>query len=161
MSETALIATAIGTSIVGTGVSAYSSYAQGQAAKDAAEEQAKIAEQNAKDAEYTGSLERQRINLKKAETIGTGRAAWGSSGVALGSGSPVDWEVDVDERGRSDVRASKYNSNVTAYNYRTGANLARYGGANASAAGMTGSFGSLLSGAGTVAGDWYKYKYAA
>jgi len=146
---------------VSTGVSVYSSQKQSQAAQAAADYQAKVGEQNARDVEYAGAQERQRLNLQKAQTIGTGRAAWGGSGVALGSGSPVDWEVDVDERARADVRTSKYNSAVKAYNYRANASLAEYQGNQAVSAGLTGSTQSLLSGAGTVSRSYYKYKYGS
>jgi len=51
-------------------------------------------------------------------TVATGRPGWGASRTALGTGSPLTWEVDVDERALADFRRPKYNADVDAYNDR-------------------------------------------
>jgi hypothetical protein len=51
-------------------------------------------------------------------TTPTGRPGWGASRTALGTGSPLTWEVDVDERALADFRRPKYNADVDAYNDR-------------------------------------------
>ncbi|MGE4558543.1 MAG: hypothetical protein AB7D07_17205 [Desulfovibrionaceae bacterium] len=51
-------------------------------------------------------------------TTPAGRPGWGSSRTALGIGSPLTWEVDVDERALADFRRPKYNADVDAYNDR-------------------------------------------
>jgi hypothetical protein len=72
--------------------------------------------------------------------------------------------VDTDERARADLRRSKYNTDVKAYNARAQAagmqgqsELSLLAGKNAFTAGIVGAGGSLLSGAGGVASKYYKF----
>jgi hypothetical protein len=159
-------------SALGTAGSVLGAMQQGQAAQAQAdyqaavyEREANISEMKARDAEYRGRMERQDIALQAAKMVGAGRAGWGASGVQLGSGSPLDWEVDLDERARADDRMSHYNTEQEKWGYRNNAigmreqaGLSRLSGANSATAGRINAMGSLLSGAGSVASGYYKLK---
>ena len=166
MQMIAIMASVASTALTGVGM-----YMQGQqqaaAAKanaNIAEANAKIADQKARDAEYRGRLDRQQISLNEEALRGTGRTGYASGNVQLGSGSPVDWEVDLTERAEADKRTSRYNSKVEAWGEKTSAQSSRYqaslyrsSASNYSTAGMIGAGGSLLAGAGTVADKYYTY----
>jgi hypothetical protein len=58
------------------------------------------------------------VEADEKATTPAGRPGWGASLTALGTGSPLTWEVDVDERALADFRRPKYNADVDAYNNR-------------------------------------------
>lgn len=146
-------------------------YQQGQNAQAQANYQAKLSERNAQaaemrasDAEYRGVVERQQIALQEGDMLAQGRTAYAAGNVQLGSGSPVDWEVDLAQRAEGDKRTSRYNASVAAWGERVNASdaraqagLYRASGSNAARSGLTGAGGSLLAGAGTVADRYYTY----
>lgn len=152
--------------------SAYSSIQQGQAAKKAANYQAAIQERNAQTAEQQARAAKTKaesdklaLRLRLSEDVGKGRTGYAAGNVALGEGSPVDWEADLRDRVDYDLSTIEYNADLEAWgyneqasNYRSEASLSRLQGKNAEAAGNMGAVGSLLSGASTVAGGYYAKK---
>lgn len=157
---------------VSTAISAYSAYQQGQAQQDEANYQkaimdrnAQIAELNAQDAERRGKIEEKQLRLKTAATIGQARSDLSGSGVLVDDGSPLDIQTDTAGWGEFDVQTQRWNTAKEVWNTRNqAANYSAQGqlyamkGSNAASAGTWGAGGSLLSGAGTVADKWYKYK---
>lgn len=131
-----------------------------------AERDAQTAEKEGRDAQYRGRLERQNIALEASELTEEGKTKYAAGGVALGSGSAKDWQVDVAERKAGDDRMSQYNADVSEWgsknragNSRAQAGLYRVQGVNRAAEGKVGAGGSLLKGAATVGGQYYTAKY--
>lgn len=139
--------------------------AQAKANANIAEANASIADAKARDAEFRGRLDRQQIAIQEEGLRGTGRTGYASGNVELGSGSPVDWEMDLTERAAADKRMSKYNEKVEVWGEKNSARSGRYqasmyrrSGANSATSGYIGGATSLLAGAGTVADKYYTYK---
>lgn len=159
-------------SLLGTGASAYGNYQAGQASKQAAEYNAKVMQNNAiyagyqaQEARRQGEIEQTRIKEEAAKLKGQGRVAFGAGNVLLGSGSPQDWENDIDRAKAIDLDTSATNTNLAVWGYgeqakgyQSQASLMRLEGGNAARSGVYSAGGSLLSGAGTVADRWYTYK---
>lgn len=155
-----------------TAASAYGMYQQGQAAQDQANYQAKIMDRNAQiagmnaaDAERRGQIEEKQLRLRTANIISDARSGLSGSGVVVDTGSPLDIQTDTAAWGEYDVQTQRWNTakevwgiKNQAADYTAQSGLYRTAGANAASAGMTGAAGSLLSGAGTVADKWYKYR---
>ncbi len=99
-------------SLAGTAMSISAQQRQAQQQKDAAEYQAKIAQQNQEMAqEQAASVKRQgyddaqRQRLKAAGIIGTQRAIAGASGITVDTGSNLDLQLDTVEKGELDALA--------------------------------------------------------
>lgn len=149
--------------------SAYSSIQQGNAQAAAAKynaemqaQNARTAEQQAQAAKTQGEAEKTAIQLKLAAMKGSARTGYAASNVALGAGSPVDYEVDLADRANIDMNTIDYNTDLEAWKYRVQATdsrnqstLSGAKAANAKSAGYMGAVGSLLSGASSVAGAYY------
>lgn len=157
---------------VGTAMSAYGMYQQGQAAKKQAEYQASvsrnnqaIAEQNAKAALARGEAEEERHRDKVSLLHGRQTSLLSAGGVDISDpdSSAVDVLVGTMELGELDAQTIRHNSEMEAREHRVrGMNFGAEAGLNSSratAAGQAGTFGaatSLLSGAGSVADKWYR-----
>lgn len=148
---------------------AYSSIAQGNAQAAAAKynaemqaQNARIAEEQAQAAKTQGEAQKTAIQLKLAAMKGSARTGYAASNVALGAGSPVDYEVDLADRAAMDMDTIDYNTDLDAWKYRVQATdyrnqstLMEAKASNAKSAGTMGAVGSLLSGASSVAGAYY------
>jgi hypothetical protein len=162
----------LATSVLGTGMSAVGSYQQGQQQKKVAQAQAQvaannaaIAEQNAKDAIVAGQAQEQQNRMEHNQRSGAIRAEAGASGIDVGAGSALDALGDAalmkeyDTLSIRDQAARQANNSYQqAADFTTQGNMATAAGKNAASNGMWGAAGSLMSGAGQVAGSWYKYK---
>ncbi|MDY0243144.1 MAG: hypothetical protein RBR34_13320 [Rhodospirillaceae bacterium] len=156
---------------VGTAVSAYSAHASGQQAKAQANYQsavarnnAEIATQNAKDTEAAGRAEEQRQRIANAQKLGAIRAEAGASGVDIGSGTVLDTVADQNMIGEYDALTTRNNYQRQANShYQQAANFLndsssfQTAASNATLNGGLSAGGTLLSGAGKVAGSWYQY----
>lgn len=159
---------AAGAAIAGTAVSGYGAYEQGQAASHTAAYQAevannnqKIANQNADYAARAGEAKATAQSLKGANTAGMVRTAIAANNVDINSGSPTNVEASQREESNLDTATTLNNSLLQAYGYRTQA--ANFGAqsaldttesSQANIAGDIGAGGSLLSGAGSVGFKW-------
>jgi hypothetical protein len=147
--------------------SAYGAYASARSTKMQLELQSQLADINAKLAESSAQQEIRRgqqaeqgVRLKTAQIKGSQRAAMAANGIDLGSDSATHILTTTDYMGERDAITVRDNATRNAWGYRTqGANYkaqALMDNANASAISPMGSgFGSLLTGAGTVAERWY------
>lgn len=155
----------------GTAVSAYSAYSSGQQAKGQATYQsamarnnADIATQNAKDTEAAGRAEEQRQRIENAQKLGAIRAVAGASGVDVGYGTALDTVADQTMIGEYDALTTRnnYQRQANGY-YQQAANFLndsssyQTAASNATLNGALSAGGTLLSGAGKVAGSWYDY----
>ena len=100
-----------------TAVSAYSSYATGQAQNKAAKANAKAAERKA---EYDEQIHRERVK----QLLSKQRAMIGKSGVEM-SGSPLLLMEDTAKQGELDALAIRYGGKISASRYKAQAQAAR------------------------------------
>ncbi|HXA22753.1 MAG TPA: hypothetical protein VNW90_10660 [Acetobacteraceae bacterium] len=137
---------------------------QGKAAQQQADYQAQvannnaiIAQQNATYATAAGNAQAEKSAMGTAERMGAIRAAQASSGVDVGSGSPLDVQTSQKEVGQLDQDTIRNNAARVAYGYRSQstnftaqAGLDTATGANAATAGDIGAVSSVLGGATSV-----------
>ena len=149
-------------------VQAYSSIsaANAQAAASRAqamqeEENAKIAEAQANRAVDQGESEKDATRLKMAELRAQARTGYAAGNVALGAGTPADYEVDLAQRAQMDLDTIDTNTSLEAWGFRTNAvshrnqaNILKSEAKNTVKAGYWKAAGSLLSSASSVAGAY-------
>lgn len=150
-------------SLIGTGVSIYSSYQEGKAQEQYYTYQAKQDEKNAKIAENNALRERQagiedarQQRIKTLQAIGSQQTAMAKNGIDVTSGSAVDLIEDTRAMGELDALNILTNSERTAQNYLQQADnftsqsyLNQLAGKNAYKTGIYNSIGSGISGIGS------------
>ena len=117
---------------LGLTAGAYSSYAQGEAAKAQADAQANALEQNAKISEYQahdaiqrGGQDELRLRRSLAIQQGQARAAMGASGIDIDSGSMRDVIHQSIQEGEHDAEAIRFNAARERWGYLQQANNMR------------------------------------
>jgi hypothetical protein len=158
--------------IASAGLGAAGQMQQGQAQKDAADYQAAVDRNNAilsqrqaRDAVERGQADQQTQMRKNADAEGRARASYASRGIEGNFGSPLEVMGDMAQFGALDAKTIGINSQreaaqyeAQAMNSNASATLKQQQGNNAQAAAGIGAMGSLISGAGSVASNWYKMK---
>lgn len=154
--------TAIASSILAAGLSAYGSYQSGKAQAAQAEFQAKQANANAKAALEEGRVAEAQQRRKVAQTMGTQRASLAASGADISDMNSSAQNIlgDTAQWGDYDANLIRYNSEMQAWNYQNQGTQYAAQAKQASRAGAIGAGTSLLQGASQVAGQWYNYKKA-
>jgi len=150
-------AIAMWATVIGTGVSVYSSLEQGRYNKEVAANNAVTAEYQAQDAIARGELAEKQQRLATQKLIGKQKAAIAGSGFTIGEGSAEDVILDTAAIGEEDVYAIRSNAAREAWSYRVQGTNALAQGQLAAAEGRSGAFSSLLTGTASVADKWYKY----
>ena len=146
-----------GATVGGTVLSAGAAYQQGQAAKQTAENNAKMAEYAAQDAQKRGEEEATAIQRKGAALKSAQRVNLAAKGLDLGYGTAADLQDQTDFFTQSDVATTRTNAGREAWNSRArGQAMLSQGRADATNA-MLQAGGSLLSGAGQVSDKWNTY----
>ena len=149
---------ALGVMGLGTVTSAVGQIKQGKAQREAYEQNAEIARQNAiateKQAAYEESMQREKANALKSRQ----RALYAKAGVDITSGSPLIVLSEDMERAEADALAIRYGGSVKKTQYLNQANLSDYYGSQAESAGKTGAFSTLLSGFGSMGMGYLGYK---
>ena len=157
---------------VGTIMQMQSARAQGQAEQQRYDYQAKVNENNKQIAEWQaqdsidrGSVKEKQHRIKVSQLKGTQRSVLAASGVVVDDGSALDILGDTAELGELDALTIRSNAEREAYDYKVAgmnegaqAEINRISGQNAASAGRAKGMTSLLSGAGSIADKWYKYK---
>lgn len=155
----------IGLTIASTLMSAAGQIQQGNAANAAAkynnqiaQMNAKISENQARDAIERGQKEEQKKRAEIAKISGAQTAAMAANGVDISFGSPLDTLVDTAVQGeldaltiRSNTYREEYDYRVRAANMRAGGQLELMKGSAAKTAGFMGAGSTILSGAASVA----------
>ncbi|WP_186425096.1 virion core protein, T7 gp14 family [Cupriavidus metallidurans] len=156
----------------GAAISTVGSYFSAQQQKSALGAQADIADINARTAEstaesalYQGQQQEISQRLKTAQLKSSQRTAMAANGIDLGSGSAVNVLTSTDTMGEIDANTIAANAVRSAFGYRTQAtnfqNDALMKRTTASGISpITSAASTLLTGAGQVAGSWYKLKKA-
>lgn len=146
----------LGLSAAGTGLTAVGAYNQSQAAKAAAEANAKTAEIQAQDAQRRGEQDVQELQRRAAAYRSSQRTAMAAKGLDLGYGTAADLQDQVDFFSQADAATARTNARKEAWSARSqGANFQRE--AAASRPWLAGG-STLLAGAGQVADRWYSYR---
>lgn len=164
--------TALGTSLLGGGLSAYGQMKQSQAQAKAAEYEASINDQNAQIAKENAKIageaaEQQTANQqqKNRATYGAITAAQGASGVDLNSDSSIDVRTSARELGELDALTVRSNATKEAYGYVTQSenfanqsNLDRFEAANAKTAGEIGAASTFLGAVGNAGANYFNWR---
>lgn len=123
-----------------------------------------IAEQAAQDAERRGQLAAQQKRLETGQLIGTQQAVLASNGVVINQGSALSITSDTARFGELDALTIVNNAQREAFglrakavNFGADASLVQASGQNQARAARSSAFGTLLTGAGTVANKWYNF----
>lgn len=130
---------------VGTAVSAYGSIAAGNAAKDAAEFEAQVAENDARAQSQQAAFDASRIRKRNKRLRGTQTTSALKSGFTM-SGSNLDILQDSAIEGELDALTRLYTGAIGAGRSREGAKLARSKGKNAQRQGFMNAGGTALTG---------------
>lgn len=136
-----------GLAVAGTLLSAYGAYQQGKAQQDVAEYTAKTNELAAGQAVEKGASAADQQRAKVRQIMGAQRAAMGASGAVIGEGTLGSVLDQTASLGEQDALQIERNAQLEAWGLRTGAQGKRFEGALAAAAGRTGAFSTLLTGA--------------
>ena len=159
---------------LGSGMSAYGQYRQGKAQSTQAEYQSRLAARNAAQSRMQADYARERSaedaarqRRQTGQTLGTQRSLLAASGVDLSDmdSSAMNILGDTAQWGEYDARKIRHQGEMSAWGYENQAlgeqaDAALYGmsAKRATRAGAIGAGASLLSGAGQVAEQWYRYK---
>ena len=118
---------------------------------------AKMAEYAADDATRRGELEAQRVQRQTSQMVGQQRAGYAAKGLDIAEGTPGDIIDQTNFFGKADSQTARYNGQMDAWgkkvqaqNFNSAASAASYNGQQAVA-------GDLLSGASSVASQWYTF----
>lgn len=141
---------ALGLSAAGSGMSALGSYRQGQFQKGLAEQNARIADQNATAAELRGASEREQLAQAGGQLISKQRAAAGAGGADVQSGSIVDVIASTRLMSRLDIDRSEFNTEMEKRGLGVQRDSLLAQGSMAEMAGAYGAASSLLTGAGSA-----------
>lgn len=148
----------IASSIAAGVVGAAGAVMQGQAAANAANYRAAVAQQQAKRAREVGERQAQAQAMKTASTLGQQTAAQAGSGVAVNVGSPVDIRSSAATLGRLDEQTIRSTAADREWGYQTEASLQRFAADNAETAGYLGAGTSILGAASSVSDKWLSYR---
>lgn len=149
-----------------TAMGAYGQIQAGNAAQKAATANNAIAQQNAivsdrlaANAEERGRIAEQQQRMKTSALMGRQQAVLAAKGIDISSGTPLDILAQSAEYGEMDALTTRYNFAQEAAGYRQQASNQRFGGQmalfegkNAKTASRWQAMGTLVSGAGKIAG---------
>lgn len=146
----------VATAAAGT-FSAVSAYQQGQVNKQIANNNAKMAEYAAQDAQRKGELDAQMVQRKASQLSGTQRSMMASRGLDISSGTPAELLDQTDFFGQTDANTARFNASQDAWAYKAEAQDLRSQGKWAARNANTQAFASLLGTTGAVADKWSTY----
>lgn len=151
IATTTLLIAAASVAVIGSAVSAYGMYAQGQAQKKMGDYNAKVQQQNAamkiQQAQYSSMLLAQRNQRLR----GSQAANAGKSGIDI-SGSTGDVMYDSALQGSLDQQTAIYKGEVGSNESISAGNISQAEGAAGQYSSYFGAAGSILGGVGAAAG---------
>lgn len=141
--------------VVGAGISAYGMVQQGKTAQQIANNNAKMAEYAAQDAQKRGEEDAMAAQRKAAALKSSQRVALAANGLDLSYGTAADLQDQTDFFGQADAATARTNASREAWRLRAGGQQEiAQGNAARSNANMQAA-GTLISAAGSVASKWY------
>ena len=167
--ETAFLIASIASTAIGAATSAIGQARQASAQRQQAQYQARVAENNAitanrlaQDATQRGQIEEQRSRAETKRLQGRQVAALAASGVDVQSGSALDIISDTAALGEIDALTIRDNAAREAWQHRAQAqNFTQQGTLFSAEAANTSSLapvGTLLTGIGGIADQWWQYR---
>lgn len=146
---------AMAATAAGAGVSAYSTYEQGQSQKALNDYNAKLSDQNAQVAQRDAAIQANFTRHENQRIMAKQRAAFAANGVATDTGSPL--LTQVAQAGYLEMGAleTERQGGIKAGQYQQQAVLDRMAGKAARRAGNLGATATLLQGAGKAASQYY------
>lgn len=148
------------TSLVGTGISAYSSYQSGKAQNDMAKYNASLSERNAADEKVASAENARREREMSRRRISSIRAGMAGSGVNLSSGSYLDaigqTATELELKTMDAINESRRRQDA----YLNDAAMQRWQGKQAKTAGTIGAIGTLFGGLANSANNIYSMRYS-
>lgn len=158
--------------VLGTAFQAYGQIQQGRAAAAQAEYQAAVGRNNAilaqraaDDARLRGEEMARRKAVETRQLTGRQRAVLAANGVLVDQGSALDLTSDTAEIGKLDELTIRSNAEREALgyeaqgmNFNASSQLNQMRADNALSSGYGSAFGTVLTGAGSVASKWYQFK---
>lgn len=155
MTAAVMANTAIAASLVGAGMSAYSSYQSGKSQQKIADYNAKVQEIQAQDARARGGFEANQKRREVAATLGQQQAQLAANGVETSSGTALTLASDTAWAGEMDAKTIEVNALRAAYGYEQEAVGTRLQGKAAMRNARGSAYGSLLSGIGQTGSAAY------
>lgn len=131
--------------LVGTVITAVGAIRQGQAAANAENYNAQVAEQNAQIAESQGQAAGEAQKRESQRRMGAALAAYGAAGVSTSDGSPTEVLAESARMAELDNLTLKYNYRLKGLGYANQAELSRANAVNSRTAGYLSAYGSLAS----------------
>lgn len=141
--------------VVGAGISAYSMQQQGKTAQQIANNNAKMAEYAAQDAQKRGEEDAMAVQRRAAALKSSQRVGLAANGLDLSYGTAADLQDQTDFFGQADAATARTNASREAWRLRAGGQQEQAAGAAARSNANMQAAGTLLSTAGSVAGKWY------
>ena len=141
-----ITAAVIAASVLSAAVTAYSSYAQGQAASQAARYNARVAEQQAESARQAAAADAETRRRQLDRVLGTQRARYGASGVIPSEGSPLLVMMESEEEAALDVARVRHGGAAAAHGLGLESSILRRQARQASRAGFLSGTSALLTG---------------
>ena len=136
---------------IGTGVSMFGEYEQGQAQKQAFDFNATLDEFSAQATEAAGAEQQRELGLQEESMLSTQRAVTAKNNVTM-SGSPLDAALVTASNMEMTKSIYDYNSKIKALQYKSQASQDRYYGQVATEQANTKMASTLLSGVGSIVG---------
>lgn len=137
--------------VAGAGVAAYSSYESGRQQDKVAESNARMAEYQAKQAKQAAEVKATQYAKEAKRRMASIRAGFSSSGVATTEGTPLLVLMESAEESAKDELRIRRGGEQTAWALLSEANIQRLKGQSAATEGYLGAGASLLGGAARVA----------
>lgn len=153
-----LAAVAAVASIASAGVAAYGMVQQGKTAQQVADNNAKMAEYAAQDAQRKGEEDAMAVQRKAAALKSNQRVALAANGLDLSYGTAADLQDQTDFFAQSDAATARTNASREAWRLRAGGQQELAMGEAARTNANLSAAGTLIGTAGAVAGKWYAPK---
>lgn len=142
--------------IASTVMQGVSILSQGRQAKAAADYEAKVADQNAKNEAFMARDRADKIRKMARAQQSEARAALAGSGVKTGEGSAVVINQKIGQDGELDALTELMTGRSRAASYMQQAEISRVAGRNAQSASYIRATGSVLSGGARIADAWLR-----
>lgn len=133
--------------LLGSGLSAMGSIAEADTQKQIMEQNAQVADQEARLASEKGKFDSLQMSRERRKAIGAQVAAFGGSGVDM-VGSPLDVIADTYANYERDLQMTGYNTDVAVRSKKSEADIYRWGAGRAMTAGYMKAGSTILGGVG-------------
>lgn len=142
---------AVAITVVAAAVSAYGQYTAGENAKEAADYNAKVNDEKARDSLQRGADEASDIRARARRVASAQNESFAMSGVEGNTGTSLLLLQETAGMGELDALRTVNNSKREAWGFKSQSELDRFEGRSAKQAGIIGATGTMLNAAGSAA----------